>query len=42
MMQRNIEATVRIVAMVLWGANSDRTGERLWHTIRFRRCVSQD
>jgi ACS family 4-hydroxyphenylacetate permease-like MFS transporter len=33
MMQRNMEATVLIVAMVLWGANSDRTGERLWHTI---------
>jgi hypothetical protein len=25
MMQRNIEAMVLIVAMVLWGANSDRT-----------------
>jgi ACS family 4-hydroxyphenylacetate permease-like MFS transporter len=22
-----------IVGMVLWGANSDRTGERLWHTL---------
>jgi ACS family 4-hydroxyphenylacetate permease-like MFS transporter len=22
-----------IVDMVLWGANSDRTGERLWHTL---------
>jgi hypothetical protein len=33
MMQRNMEATVLIVGMVLWGANSDRTGERLWHTI---------
>jgi ACS family 4-hydroxyphenylacetate permease-like MFS transporter len=22
-----------IIGMVLWGANSDRTGERLWHTI---------
>jgi ACS family 4-hydroxyphenylacetate permease-like MFS transporter len=33
MMQRNIEATVLIVGMVLWGANSDRAGERLWHTI---------
>jgi ACS family 4-hydroxyphenylacetate permease-like MFS transporter len=33
MMQRNMEATVLIVAMVLWGANSDRRSERLWHTI---------
>jgi ACS family 4-hydroxyphenylacetate permease-like MFS transporter len=22
-----------IIGMVLWGANSDRTGERLWHTL---------
>jgi ACS family 4-hydroxyphenylacetate permease-like MFS transporter len=33
MMQRNIAATVLIIGMVLFGANSDRTGERLWHTI---------
>jgi ACS family 4-hydroxyphenylacetate permease-like MFS transporter len=33
MMQRNMEATVLTVGMVLFRANSDRTGERLWHTI---------
>jgi hypothetical protein len=33
MMQRNIEKAVLIMGMVLWGANSDRTGERLRHTI---------
>jgi ACS family 4-hydroxyphenylacetate permease-like MFS transporter len=33
MMQRNMEVTVLIIAMVLVGANSDRMGERLWHTL---------
>jgi ACS family 4-hydroxyphenylacetate permease-like MFS transporter len=32
-MQRNIEATVLIVGMVLFGANSERRRERLRHTI---------
>jgi hypothetical protein len=40
MMQRNMEATVLIVGMVLWGANSDRTGERLWHMILLFRLAA--
>jgi ACS family 4-hydroxyphenylacetate permease-like MFS transporter len=33
MMQRSMAATVLIIGMVLFGANSNRTGERLWRTI---------
>jgi ACS family 4-hydroxyphenylacetate permease-like MFS transporter len=32
-MQRSMAATVLIIGMVLFGANSNRTGERLWRTI---------